>query len=136
MIEDFGWRGDHVGKLVALRGAVLTLMSGAGKMRKRVDDATFALLPYHERDFPESLRPAFNRIVGVRLICRRDFGHGQIYFDFDALTPTMRKQLVADLTALYEACLIDIGRSWSKRDFLYPRGELLPKPVRQRPKKA
>jgi hypothetical protein len=29
-------------------------------------------------------------------------------------------RFVADIIALYEACLIDIGRTWPLRDFEYP----------------
>ncbi|WP_316187965.1 MULTISPECIES: hypothetical protein [unclassified Bradyrhizobium] len=134
MNDDFGWGGDHVGKLIALQTAVRKL-AGQGKLRDRYDAATFALATYHERDFPEHLRPAFNRIMEARRKAREDVNENYAYFAFDALTPTERKQVVADITALYEACLIDIGRSWPQWDFMYPKGDLLPKPVRRRRKK-
>ena len=56
-------------------------------------------------------------------------------FAFDSLTPTERKQIVADLQALYEACLIDLGRAWPEWDFVYPKGELLPQPPRRHKRK-
>ncbi len=71
----------------------------------------------------------------ARRKAREDVNENYAYFAFDALTPTERKQVVADITALYEACLIDIGRSWPQWDFMYPKGDLLPKPVRRRRKK-
>jgi hypothetical protein len=62
MVQDFGWGGDHAGKLHALQTAIKHLC-GAGKVRERFDAGTYPLVTCHERDFPEHLRPAFNRIV-------------------------------------------------------------------------
>ena len=56
-------------------------------------------------------------------------------FAFDEITPTQRKQFVADTTAMYEACLIDIGRTWPQWDFGYPKADVLEKPKRLRKKK-
>jgi hypothetical protein len=36
------------------------------------------------------------------------------------LKPSERARFVGDLIALYEACLLDIGRTWPKYDFVYP----------------
>jgi hypothetical protein len=135
MAQDFGWGSDHVGKLLAIQTAMRRL-SGSGKIRDRFDAATFPLVTYQERDFPPRFQAAFRRIIDARIKSRRDISATYAVFAFDELTPTERKQIVADLTALYEACLIDIGRSWSEWDFMYPKGELLPKPKRRRrPKK-
>ena len=131
MKDDFGWGGDHVGKLVALR-TMMKHLNGNAKIGDKLEAATFTLMTYHENAFPESLRPAFNRIVEARTALRREITKEYVVFAFDELTPTKRKQLVADLTALYEACLIDIGRSWPEWDFVYPKGDVLPKPVRRR----
>ena len=135
MVEDFGWGSDHVGKLLALQTAIKHLC-GPGKIRDRFDAGTFPLVKYQERDFPEALRSAFTRILDARIKSRQDVTKDYAYFAFDALTPTERNQIVADITALYEACLIDIGRAWPEWDFMYPKGELLPRPKRRRkPKK-
>jgi hypothetical protein len=134
MVEDFGWGGDHVGKLLALKAAMKHLC-GVGKIRERFDHATFPLVTYQERDFPEALRPAFRRIIDARIKSRHDITAEYVVFAFDSLTPTERKQIVADITTLYEACLIDIGRSWPEWEFMYPKSELLPKPARRRRKK-
>lgn len=133
MVEDFGWGGDHVGKLVALQTAIRHL-TGNGKIKERFDAATFPLVTYHERDFPASLREALKRVIDARIKCRRDVTSTYTVFAFDELTPTERKQIVADLTALYEGCLIDIGRSWPQWDFMYPKGDVLQKPKRRRSK--
>ncbi len=63
---DNGWGGDHVGKLHALQVAMKNLC-GAGKIRDRFEKATFPLATKLDRDFPESLRPAFTRIMDARI---------------------------------------------------------------------
>jgi hypothetical protein len=134
MVQDFGWGGDHVGKLHALQTAIKHLC-GAGKVRERFDAGTYPLVTYHQSDFPEHLRPAFNRIMDLRIKSRAEIAPEYVVFAFDSLSPTERKQIVADVQALYEACLIDLGRAWPEWDFMYPKGELLPKPPRRRKKK-
>ena len=107
----------NVGKLVALR-TVMKHMNGNGKIRERFDAATFPLVTYHERDFPPVLREALKRIIDARIKCRRDISPTYTVFAFDELTPTERKQIVTDLTALYEGCLIDIGILCTRRAML------------------
>ena len=55
---------------------------------------------------------------------------------FDELGPSVRKQIVLDLTALYEACLIDLGRNWPEYDFMYPKGDVISKTKRPRRNKT
>ena len=129
-----GWGSDIVGKLVALQAAMKGLSSN-GKVRERFDRATSPLVAYREQDFPEHLRPAFNRVIDTRRKSRRDISETYWEFAFDAITSAERKQLVADITAMYEACLIDIGRSWPNWDFVYPKADVLEKPKRLRKKK-
>jgi hypothetical protein len=124
--DKFGWGGDHVGKLYTLQTA-MRLLAGNKKIRERYDAATFPLVRYQERDFPEHLRPAFTRIIDARIKSRHEVHKDYVSFNFDELTQTERKQILADITALYEACLIDIGRSWPQWDFMYPKGEVIPK---------
>ncbi len=131
MIDDLGWGGDQVGKLVALQGSMRHLTS-SGKVRDRLDRATFCLVTYMEHDFPEPLRPAFKRILEARLRSRCEINPNYVVFAFDELTPTERKQIVADITALHDACLIDIGRKWPEYDFVYPKDEVLQGPKRKR----
>jgi hypothetical protein len=39
---------------------------------------------------------------------------------FNQVKPSERVRFVNDLLALYEACLIDLGRTWPKWNFMYP----------------
>ena len=130
--DDPGWGSDHVGKLESLRAAIREL-AGGGKVRDRFDRATFCLVTYW--DVPQHLRPALKRIRDARRRCRHDITPSYAVFGFDTLSAAVRKQIVADLIALYEACLIDLGRTWPQWDFMYPTGDLIPKPKRRNPRK-
>lgn len=119
--DDLGWGRDHVEKLIRLRSAIRRL-AGGGKIRDRFDAATSYLTTYSERDFPEHLRPVFARIMDARVRSRWNPAPGHAVFALDSLSPTERKQLVADLTCLVDACSIDLGRKWSPDyDFMYPK---------------
>jgi hypothetical protein len=131
MRDDFGWGGDHVGKLEALRAAIQAL-AGGGKVRDRFDRATLCLVTYW--NVPARLRPALERIRDARRRCRRNISSTHAVFAFDELSPAARKQIVADITALYEACLIDLGRGWPQWNFVYPQGDINSKPKRPNPK--
>lgn len=109
MVQDFGRGRSHVGKLHALQTAIKHLC-GAGKVRDRFDAGTYPLVIYREPDFPEHLRSASNRITDLRIKSRDEITPEYVVFAFDSLTPTERKQIVADVEALHEACLIDLGR--------------------------
>lgn len=78
-VQNFGWGGDHVGKLRALQAAIKHLC-GAGKVRERFDAGTFSLVTYHERDFPEHLRPAVNRIMDLRIKSRDEITPKHVVF--------------------------------------------------------
>jgi hypothetical protein len=135
--DDLGWGGDHVGKLEAFRAAI-RILAGGGRVRDRYDRATACLVTYW--DVPERLRPALKRVREARRGCRRVItppGVTPVHavWAFDQLAPVARKQIVADITTLYEACLIDIGRGWPQWDFVFPKGELIPKSKRPNPRK-
>jgi hypothetical protein len=85
--DDLGWGSDHIGKLHTLRAAI-RLLAGGGKVRDRLDKATFCLVGYSERDFPEHLRPIFTRIRDARLRARWEVNPDHVVFYFDSLTPT------------------------------------------------
>jgi hypothetical protein len=133
--DDLGWGGDHGGKLKALQTAI-RILAGGGTVRDKFDNATSCLVRYVETDFPEALRPAFKRIIGARRRSRRDVSPTYRFFAFDQLGPSVRKQIVEDLTALHEACLIDLGRNWPEYDFMYPKGDVISKTKRPRRKKT
>src|SRR5262249_13434149 len=125
---DLGWTSDHVGSLERLRDAVRILAEGHKKLDDRIDKATYALVHFRPKDFPAHLRPRIQRIHHAR---RRAAMHWRaadtgrevpiLRFSFAYLTPTEQHNLVADIIGLYEACLIDIGRTWPRWDFVYPQ---------------
>jgi hypothetical protein len=110
---DLGWTSDHVGKLERLRYAVRILAEGHKKFRDRIDEATHALIIFDPKDFPAHQRPRLERIFLARQKAARGTEEYR-YFAFDFLTPTERDDLVTDIIDLYEACLIDIGRTWPR----------------------
>jgi hypothetical protein len=132
--DDLGWAGDLVGKMHELRIAMEAL-TGKLKGRARFDEATFCLVKFSERDFPERLQPVFKRILDSRIRSRRVLAPDYVVFAFEELPRKERNQIVADIRTLHDACLIDIGRVWPKYEFMYPTGELPIPPKRRRHKK-
>ena len=109
------WK-DPVTQLDRLQTAVRTLAEGSGTWQKRMDKATYALIYLRPEDFPKRLRNRAAKVLSIReKVMRFDVA----YFDF--MTPRERKRFVADIIALYEACLIDIGRTWPRWDEVYPK---------------
>src|SRR5687767_14703181 len=106
-----GWGGDHVGKLVKLQAAVRTLAEGGGNFRDRMERATESLIRLRVEDFPAILRTRAERVLALRANAVLRIGD-YTHFRFSDMTPTERKRFAADLLALYEGCLIDIGRGW------------------------
>jgi hypothetical protein len=100
---------DPVGQLVALRVAVKCLLSRGMGLNERFDRATLPLVKYRPEDFPEGLRPTFARIMQARRDVSRNY-IGATLFDFSQLSAPKRRALQSDLIALYEACLLDIGK--------------------------
>lgn len=132
MIDDpqLGWSGDHVGILCRLQIAVRVLAEGRGKTADRLERATLPLIGLRPENFPEIMRKRAARVLALRGNAAAhvsEFTH----FRFGDMTPTERIRFVDDLIALYEACLIDIGRTWPHWDFMYPK-EDREKPVRRR----
>jgi hypothetical protein len=128
-----GWTSDHVGKLEKLRSAVRILAEGHKKFRDRIDEATFALIRLDANGLPAHLRSRFERIHRARLKAARSEGR---YFSFSYLTQTQRDSLVRDIIDLYEACLIDIGRTWPRFHFMYPQDVEPPKRKRRHRSRA
>jgi hypothetical protein len=118
---DSGWGGDHVGTLHRLQTAVKILAEGRGeKTTDRLQKATYALVTLFPKDFPQHLR---NRATLVLEFREKYVYHagGESYFH--TIKPNDKKRFINDLVALYEACLIDIGRGWPQWDFMYPKDE-------------
>lgn len=114
---DHGWGGDHVGKLTRLQTAVRALAEGRGKTAQRLEKATYPLVTLLERDFPEHLR---NRAKIVLELRSKYVFHAGDESYFYQVKPSDRVNFAINLLALYEACLIDLGRSWPTWDFMYP----------------
>jgi hypothetical protein len=117
---DDGWGGDHVGKLLSLQTAVRHLAEGQGKTADRLQKATYALLRLFPEHFPEHLR---HRATRVLEFCRKYVFHAGDESYFHPVKRGDKKRFITDLIALYEACLIDIGRGWPQWDFMYPKDE-------------
>ena len=120
MEEDYGWGGDHVGKLEKLQYAVQVLSEGSWKTPARLNMATFALVHLRPKQFPEHLRKRATRVLGFRRKHIYEAGNANY---FGEVKPNDRKEFVQDLLMLYEACLIDLGRGWPRWSSMYPTDE-------------
>jgi hypothetical protein len=123
-MKDLGWGGDHVGKLHRLQIAVSHLAQGKGKTSQRLEKATYALIGLFPKDFPKYLQNRAENVLGLRL--KYVFHAGDDSY-FNPVPPSERKRFTEDLLALYEACLIDIGRAGPDWDFMYPEDRQPPK---------
>jgi hypothetical protein len=117
-MKDYGWGGDHVGKLMRLQTAVRTLAEGRGKTAERLQKATYSLVTLLPRDFPAHLRRRAESVLELR---RKYVFHAGDESYFRPVSPSVRLKFVADLLSLYDACLIDVGRSSPMLDFMYPK---------------
>ncbi len=132
--------GDPVDQLLSLRISLKCLLTRGLNPRERFDRATFPLVKYQPSEFPEQMRPAFERLMQARIAVRQDY-IGSTIFDFSRLSVTELRSLQNDVIALFEACLLDIGRmskgsatgSNDYDDILYPQE---PRPSAKRVKKA
>jgi hypothetical protein len=111
---------NPVGVLDRLQTCVRILMEAQGKFRTRMDRATFALVTLRPDDFSEKLRGRATKVLSARNAVRQDYVTDSL-FHFEKLTVRERKALISDIIALYEGCLIDVGKSGDKYDFLYPK---------------
>jgi hypothetical protein len=93
-------------QLLTLRAAIKALLMRSLNPRERFERATYGLAAYLPSDFPKAVQAPFLRIMDARVAVTR--AEGQI-FEFQTLPNKERNALQADIFALYEACLIDIG---------------------------
>ena len=121
-----GWTSDHVGLLSRLKAAVRILAEGRGKTRERWEKATFPLVHLRPESFPARLRSRAETVLSLRGKVAHQIGN-YTHFAFDELKPRERVRFTDDLLALYEACLIDIGRTWPMWDLMYPKDIAPPK---------
>jgi hypothetical protein len=118
------WAGP-LDQLDSLRIAVKYLLKRGLNTNERFSAATLPLAKYQSREFPETVRPRFERIAAARRAVWREYIGGSL-FDFTALKRPERKALQDDIFALYEACLLDIGKM-GDQDFYelaYPIAEI------------
>ena len=135
---------DPVDQLLSLRVALKFLLARNLNPSDRFDRATFPLVKYQPRDFPEPMRPLFSRIMQARVAARRDYS-GFTVFEFSQLGVAERRTIQRDLITLYEACLLDIGKMSEPSangdtgyyDIVYPREEeRRPSVTRRRSRRA
>jgi hypothetical protein len=116
---NLGW-AEPVSQYESLATAVKILAEGRSKFRERMEDATFALTRWQAKDFPERIRERARKVLSVRSKVRWDYTGG-CRFEFQRLTPKQRRALVADIIALYEACLLDLGKAAFFAGIVYPK---------------
>lgn len=114
-----GWT-EPVSQYLSLATAVRILAEKRGdNFRIRMDKATYALTRWRAEDFPERIRERARKVTTVRSAVRQDY-ETDCLFHFERLTPRERRALTGDIISLYEACLLDLGRSGQFADIVYP----------------
>ena len=103
-----GW-SNPIQRVLELRIAVKNLMSRE-ESRVRFTKATNALVGWLPGEFPERLHQRYDNIMKARMAVRKDYPTDTLWH-FDRLTVRQRAAIADDIMALYEACLIDIGRT-------------------------
>lgn len=103
-----GWQ-DPIDQLLCLQTAMKYVCARTLGRRERFDRATFPLVKYRASDFPERLRRRVTNIHNARTAVRRTYATDAL-FRFDLLPLPQLRSLQADIIALHEARLLDIGR--------------------------
>ena len=103
-----GWQ-DPIDQLLSLRAALNYLLARSKAPRERFSGATLPLVKYHIHDFPERLRQRVENIRNARVAVRQDYVTDSL-FRFDLLSVRECRAIQGDILALYEACLLDLGR--------------------------
>ena len=81
---------------------------------------TDCFLTVKSADFPKQLRKRAETVLSLRGKYISHAGGNSYFYD---VKPSDVKRFVRDLLALYEACLIDLGRAWPVMSFIYPKDE-------------
>ncbi len=102
---DVRW-SSPLDQLLTLRAAIKALLLRSLNPRERFERATYGLAAYLPSDFPKAVRARFQRIMDARVAVSQADGR---IFEFQKLSIKERSALQADIFALYEACLMDIG---------------------------
>ena len=85
-----------------------------------MDEATFALTRWQAEDFPERIRERARKVLSVRSTVRKYYGNDYCV-QFGSLKPKERRALIGDIIALYEACLLDLGKAGFFAGIVYPK---------------
>jgi hypothetical protein len=128
---ELGWT-EPIDQLNRLRTAVGYLLARTGGPRERWTNATTPLMRYRPEDYPERLRRRVQNLGDARVAVREDIADDCI-FTFDRLSRPVLNALRDDIIALYEACLLDIGKGDVRTGYLEvvypPEGEAVePRP--------
>jgi hypothetical protein len=118
-MDKLGW-SEPVSTMMRLQTALRILSHGKGKFGDRMADATGALVGLTPEDFPERLRGRATKVLRARSEVAERHRTGTL-FKFGCLTRKKRRALTEDILALYEACLIDLGKMGEDYDFVYPK---------------
>ena len=107
----FGWRSrfEQLERLRIWVEYLRTTHSPKLPSYKQFEYATFYITLYREMDWPEHLRQRVHNILKSRETVFTKYTYGSD-FRFDLLTRKQRRSIADDIFALYEACLLDIGR--------------------------
>ena len=104
-IDQRGW-ASPVKQFEELRSCVRILMEGKGTFGERMDRATKELVMNQSKDFPERVRGRFQNLLDARAAVRQEYVATTPFY---RVRPQKRTELVADIMALYEACLMDLA---------------------------
>ena len=116
---NLGW-AEPVSQHLSLATAVKVLAEGRLTFRERMDEATFALTRWQAEDFPERIRERARKVLSVRSTVRKYYGNDYCV-QFGSLKPKERRALIGDIIALYEACLLDLGKAGFFAGIVYPK---------------
>lgn len=84
-----------------LRIALEAMVRGKGKYSQRMDMATFALVPLQERDFPPEYEADAKLLLSARLMGRQEGAAGNVWWNFDSMTPSERDAWTSLLIRMY-----------------------------------
>jgi hypothetical protein len=127
---NLGWE-DPIDQANSLRVAVEHLVTGGMSLRNRLGRATPFLTKY--RRWPERLKTRVENLINAYKAAPRDYQYeaegAPIRRQLDFGTPRECRALADDIFALYEACLLDIGRMHERGglasewyNIMYPKG--------------
>jgi hypothetical protein len=113
-----GW-SDPVSMFLKLQKSVEHIIRRQGYPREWMTKATDPLVGLRPEDFPQRLRGRATNVLAKRGAVAEKYATDTLY-RFDRLPRKERQALIEDIIALYQGCLLDIGKSGDYYDILYP----------------